>query len=168
MVKTFQTLIVILIITLTFTLSMATISVASDYRKLHDTSLNSSRNPFETMEYRIAAVSIDRAADGSTTTPEDIIDGATGFIEAGEQEDNPLKLNELKGVSDTVYNILLVVGIIAAVITGLILAIKIMAGSVTEKAEYKQMLIPYIVGCVVVFGAFTIWKIVVELLNQTQ
>ena len=74
----------------------------------------------------------------------------------------------LKEVSSTVYNILLMVGIIAAVIVGLSIAIKIMTGSVTEKAEHKQMLIPYIAGCIIVFGAFTIWKIVVELLNQTQ
>lgn len=160
MAKNLKTLILIFIITLTFTWFMATISMAADYRKLSDSSLNSSYNPFETMEYRIA--------DERTTTPEDIIDGATGFVEVGEQEDDPLKFSELKGVSDTVYNILLVVGIIVAVIMGLFLAMKIMAGSVTEKAEYKQMLIPYIAGCIVVFGAFTIWKIVVELLNQTQ
>lgn len=106
--------------------------------------------------------------NATTATPEDIIDGATGFIEAGEKQDNPLQDEGLRDVSSTVYNILLMVGIIAAVIMGLFLAIKIMMGSVEEKAEYKQMLIPYIAGCVVVFGAFTIWRIVVELLNQTQ
>ena len=39
-------------------------------------------------------------------------------------------------------------------------------GSIEEKAEIKTMLIPYIIGCVVVFGAFTIWKIVVDILQS--
>ena len=37
---------------------------------------------------------------------------------------------------------------------------------IEEKAEIKTMLIPYIIGCVVVFGAFTIWKIVVDILQS--
>ena len=43
-----------------------------------------------------------------------------------------------------------------------------MTGSVSERAETKQLIAPYIVGCVVVFGAFTIWRIVVEIINKTQ
>ena len=42
-----------------------------------------------------------------------------------------------------------------------------MMGSASQKAETKELIIPYIVGCVVVFGAFIIWKIVIELFNQT-
>ena len=41
-----------------------------------------------------------------------------------------------------------------------------MAGSVEEKANIKNSLIAYIAGCVVVFGAFTIWKIVVTILQS--
>lgn len=42
-----------------------------------------------------------------------------------------------------------------------------MMGSASQKAETKELIVPYVVGCVVIFGAFTIWKIVIELLNQT-
>ena len=73
-----------------------------------------------------------------------------------------------ENVTDVLYNILLAVGIIAAVIVGLIIGIKYMMGSVAQKAETKELLAPYIVGCVIIFGAFAIWKIVVNLLNQTQ
>lgn len=97
----------------------------------------------------------------------DIISGVEAFIETGSKEANdkidPL---DLKDMSDTLYNILLVVGIVAAIIVGLVLGIKFILGSIEEKAEIKTMIIPYIIGCVVVFGAFTIWQIVVNLLQS--
>ena len=43
-----------------------------------------------------------------------------------------------------------------------------MMGSSTQKAETKELLIPYVVGCVIIFGAFGIWKLVVNMLNQAQ
>ena len=74
--------------------------------------------------------------------------------------------NTLKEASDLVYNALLFIGIVVAVIVGLILGIKYMAGSIDQKAEIKQTLIPYVTGCIIIFGAFGIWKLVVTLLNQ--
>ena len=41
-----------------------------------------------------------------------------------------------------------------------------MTGSASEKAQVKETLIPYVVGCVVVFGAFGIWKLVINIFNQ--
>ena len=40
-----------------------------------------------------------------------------------------------------------------------------MMGSVEEKAEVKETLVPFIVGCVVVFAAFAIWKIFILIGN---
>ena len=97
----------------------------------------------------------------------DVTGGASDFISAGQQLDTPLDNAEVKNVSDIIYNILLILGVVATVIVGLIIGIKIVLGSNTEKAETKQLIIPYIIGCVVIFGAFIIWKMVVEILNQT-
>ena len=41
-----------------------------------------------------------------------------------------------------------------------------MLGSVEEKADIKAAMVPFIIGCVVVFGAFGIWKIVVTIGNN--
>lgn len=104
---------------------------------------------------------------GSTHTTDDIIGGAEGFIQTGEANANDkIGEDDLKVLSNTIYNILLVVGIVAAVIVGLIMGIKFMLGSLEEKAEIKTMIIPYIIGCIVVFGAFAIWKIVVDILQS--
>ena len=39
-----------------------------------------------------------------------------------------------------------------------------MTGSVEQQADVKKLLVPYIAGCVVVFGAFGIWKIAVTII----
>jgi len=69
-------------------------------------------------------------------------------------------------MSDIIFNVLLIIGIVIAVIWGMFIAIKFITGSVEEKAEVKKTLIPYVAGCVVLFGAFTIWKIVVTILQS--
>ena len=45
-----------------------------------------------------------------------VTDGASGFLEAGQKLENPMADDGIKNVSDVLYNILLIVGIIAAVI----------------------------------------------------
>ena len=69
-------------------------------------------------------------------------------------------------MSTTLYNILLVIAIIVAVIVGMVIGIKLMTGSISEKAKTKEMIIPYIAGCIVIFGAFAIWRIVVSVLSE--
>ena len=102
----------------------------------------------------------------STHSAGEIISEAEQFIETGEKDaNNKIEPAKLKDMSDTLYNILLVIGIIVAVVVGLIMGIKFIIGSIEEKAEIKSMIIPYIIGCVIIFGAFTIWKIVVDILQ---
>lgn len=62
-----------------------------------------------------------------------------------------------------IATIIRVVGAVAAVIILMILGIKYMMGSASEKAEYKKTMIPYVVGAVVLFGATAIAGAVVEL-----
>ena len=57
---------------------------------------------------------------------------------------------------------------VVAVVTGIVIAIKFMTSSVEGKAEVKKVLLPYIISCAVTFGAFGIWKLVVEILNNLE
>ena len=116
----------------------------------------------------VANPSIVKASSGTGIDAGSIIDGAEKFLSAGEGENTPLDETDFKEVSSVIYNILLILGIIAAVIVGLIIGLKMMMGSSTQKAETKELLIPYVVGCVIIFGAFGIWKLVVNMLNQAQ
>lgn len=41
-----------------------------------------------------------------------------------------------------------------------------MTGSVEQKAKVKDSLVPYVAGCIVIFGAFGIWKMVLTILEN--
>lgn len=92
-----------------------------------------------------------------------VFSGGDSFILAGKNGDAKIDNDKLKSASSDIYNILLVIGICVAVIIISVLGVKFMIGSVEEKAQVKEALIPFIIGCVVVFGSFGIWKIVTEL-----
>lgn len=105
---------------------------------------------------------------GSNLYATDIIKGADEFIQAGEDQEKTIDSASLKEMSDLLYNTLLIIGIVVAVIVGLVIAIQFITGSVAQKAKVKETLFPYIAGCIVIFGAFGIWKLVVGILSQTQ
>lgn len=96
----------------------------------------------------------------------DIISGGDSFLEAGRNETTTIDETKLQSTSTMIYNILLILGICIAVIISGILGIKFMIGSVEEKAQVKDALIPFVIGCAVVFGAFGIWKIFVQIGNR--
>lgn len=96
----------------------------------------------------------------------EIVKDADTFVHTGELVGSSIiKQNDMKDLSDTVYNILLVVAIIAAVLVGAILGLKFIMEGAEGKAEIQKALVPYVIGCVVAFGAFTIWKIIVDVLQ---
>ena len=99
----------------------------------------------------------------------DIFTKADDFVKNGQNSTTAgttISTDTMKSMSELIYNTLLIIGVAVAVIIGIILGVKFMAGSVEEKANIKNSLIAYIAGCVVVFGAFTIWKIVVTILQS--
>ena len=64
-----------------------------------------------------------------------------------------VQTNDLTKVGNNIVTIIQVVGIVIAVIVLLVIGIKYMMGSASEKAEYKKTLLPYIIGAAMVFGA---------------
>ena len=69
----------------------------------------------------------------------------------------------ISGVGANIVSIITTIGIIVAVIVLLILGIKYMMGSASEKAEYKKTMIPYLVGALLIFGASAIAKAVIAI-----
>lgn len=96
---------------------------------------------------------------------DDMIGDADKFIDSANKA--AISSSSLQDFSKTFYNILLTIGIVVSALVGSILGIRFMIGGAEEKAHIKELLIPYIVGCIVVFGAFAIWKIVVTILSST-
>ena len=116
---------------------------------------------------------IDEGTTPSTSNPGKVQEHTAGevigegdyFIDIGENQGAVIQTDNLQTMSNSLYNILLVVGIIIAIAVGGVLGIKFMLGSVDTQAEVKTMLVPYIAGCVVVFGAFIIWKVVLLIIQ---
>lgn len=112
---------------------------------------------------------IDSEDSGSTSSDTssigEAIQGAEDFIKDGEDSDK-IKHDSMKSLVNQIYNILLSIGIVITVIIGLVLGIQFMIGSIEVKSKVKESLIPYVVGCVVIYGAFGIWKIVVSMLSS--
>ena len=93
-----------------------------------------------------------------------IIWRADSFLSMGDS--SKISTENMQSMSNTIYSTLLIIGTIVAFIVGAILGIKFITSGLEGKAEVKQMLIPYIVGLVVLFGAFTIWKVVLNILQK--
>lgn len=97
-------------------------------------------------------------------TPDKIIENAQGFKNAGNAT-IPIDGNNVQKGSSTLYNILLSIGLFLAVAIGMYIGVKFMLSNAEDKAKVKEALIPYIAGCVVIFGAFAIWKLAITLLS---
>ena len=95
----------------------------------------------------------------------DVINKGDEFLQEGSSAESPIDSAKLQEETWKLYNMLLTAGVVVAVLAGAILGIKFITGSLEEQAKIKEVLIPYVVGCIVVFGAFGIWKLVMETLS---
>ena len=98
---------------------------------------------------------ISLATSGSESGSSSKVDG---LFEGGDAD-----TEGLENVGASLVDIITTVGIIVAVIVLLILGIKYMMGSASEKAEYKKTMIPYLVGAVLIFGASAIAKAIIAM-----
>ena len=100
----------------------------------------------------------------NASTMDNIFSEGDKFLQEGKGEgSNLIAQSQLKTNINDLYNILFTMGVALSVLIGAVLGIKFMVGSVEEQAKVKETLIPYVIGCIVVFGAFGIWKIVITI-----
>lgn len=104
------------------------------------------------------------SAGNASSTLDDMIADADNFV-ANSKSDS-IDSKSLQDFSSTIYNIALQIGIGIAVVVGLALGIQFMLAGVDGKADVKKALIVYVVGCIAIFGAFGVWKLVIEVMQQ--
>lgn len=99
----------------------------------------------------------------------EIFESADNFLETGEIQAKNETISasdaKTKEVVNDLYNILFPLGIVVTVIVGGVLGIKFMMASAEDKAKVKESMVPYVAGCVVIYGAFGIWKIAIEIFS---
>lgn len=93
-----------------------------------------------------------------------VINGGDNFTNAADLSVT-VDQDKLKDTSNDIYNMLLTIAIVTSIVVGMIIGIKLMTTEAENKAEAKKSLIVFFVGCVIVFGAFGIWKALVTFLN---
>lgn len=96
---------------------------------------------------------------------DDVVNDADNFLN-DPNSTSYIKTDELQDFSQNIYSILLGIGIVIAVVMGGIIGVKLIFAPLEERAEAKKLLIPYAVGCVLVFGAFGIWKLIITILQD--
>lgn len=99
----------------------------------------------------------------NATTIDNILESGENFLEAGDPVGNTINEQALQETSSFLFKTLLVIAICISVIIGAILGIQFILGSAEGKAKVSEALVPYVVGCAIVFGAFTIWSIIVNI-----
>lgn len=102
-------------------------------------------------------------ADGSLN---DVMNNGNSFLNAGSESSTMIDQNDLKSLSNFISGVLLTIAIGVTVITGAIMGLNFITQSIEEKAKVKESMVPWVIGIIVSFGAFTIWEVVVNLFQS--
>jgi len=103
-----------------------------------------------------------------TNAISNMIKDADFFLGKGNSPEQVIDEESLKNTSDTFYTVFVSIGIVIAVVIGLIIGIKYIYESAEGQAKLKEAFVPYIFGCIIVFGSFSIWKIVINFGNNNK
>lgn len=106
------------------------------------------------------------ATETFTSDADDFISTGKEQLEEGKGTAGELDQSQVKGVSDFVYNLFFAIGVAATVIIGLVLGIKFVTAGVEGKAKVKESLIAYFIGCIIIFCAYGIWKLLISILSN--
>ena len=97
---------------------------------------------------------------------DDIMNNGNSFLNAGSESSTMIDQNDLKSLSNFISGVLLTIAIGVTVITGAIMGLNFITQSIEEKAKVKESMVPWIIGIIVSFGAFTIWEVAVNLFKS--
>ena len=101
-------------------------------------------------------------------------DLAKDFLKVGADHtgmtDESIKIQEALGVNtvkdfERLIDFLWGLGLMAIFVTTVILGIRYMLVPPGEKSRIKEATTPYVIGVIIIFGALTIWKLVIVLLE---
>lgn len=97
---------------------------------------------------------------------DDIMNNGNSFLNAGSESSTMIDQNDLKSLSNFISGVLLTIAIGVTVITGAIMGLNFITQSIEEKAKVKESMVPWVIGIIVSFGAFTIWEVAVNLFQS--
>jgi len=122
----------------------------------------------------VQATGMSRPSEDSGTGTSTVTDGGLsdkGMIDPDKYNPNKngIKASDVKVITDLanpIIGTIKTVGIVIAVITLILLGFKYMTGSISEKAEYKKTMIPYLVGAVLVVSITQLIGLIIEIVSS--
>jgi len=82
------------------------------------------------------------------------------------ETDKNVNTTDIENTAGRIIGVIQVVGILIAVGVIMVLGIKYMMGSAEEKAEYKKVFVPYIIGAIILFAASALADAVYKMINS--
>ena len=93
-----------------------------------------------------------------------IFGGAQDFIQQGSSSSaQGINEGELKTISDTVSGVLLTIAVAVTAISITAMGITFAIQTVEDKAKVKEAMVPWLIGVLISFGAYGIWKFVMNI-----
>ena len=96
---------------------------------------------------------------------------ATGVIDPDDFKPSDIDNNEIEPIINQariIIQVIRVIGVVVAVVTLMVIGIKYMTGSVSEKAEYKKTMIPYLIGAFIFFALSQLIPILIEIASGLE
>ena len=107
------------------------------------------------------------ASETNAFSLEDVIGYGNDFLQQGNTSTVVTPSPEsLKLLSNSVSGILLSIAIVVTLISVVIMGINFIIQSVEEKAKIKESMVPWIIGIIISFGAYGIWKLTMSVFYQ--
>lgn len=94
----------------------------------------------------------------------DAITDGQKFTENGKS--SIINYQNLYNVVNYLYNIFMLIAIILAIIIGIVLGIRIVFGSIDERADSKHLMVPYLATVATIACAFTIWRVILQIIHN--
>lgn len=96
-----------------------------------------------------------------------IFSDADDFLEQGSQSGaQGIEESELKDISDTISGVLLTIAVAVTFISIGVMGVNFAIQAADEKAKVKESMVPWVIGILVSFGAYGIWKFVMNVFYQ--
>lgn len=89
-----------------------------------------------------------------------------GLGDLDEYEATSTGSTKLKLKANIIFSVIRDIGIVLSVVMLIVLGIKYMLGSVEEKANYKETLLPYIIGAFLVFTGSLIPQLIYDFMKN--
>ena len=102
----------------------------------------------------------------AASTLDDVLSKGDDFLNAADDTTNTIDEGDLQELSGFISGVLLSIAIEVTILSGVALGIKFVTQSIEDKAKIKEAMVPWVIGILVSFGAFTIWEIAVNVFQN--